>query len=634
MKKKITAFLMACVCCHCTLYADDSPQSTMLPSYTGDELVVTATRFPVREKESSRFVTVADSEKLKEVGATNAMDALGKIGGLGYKSLAPMGINRQGMNAAVYIRGIEDGELILINGMPVQQASSKGYDISSIPVEQIERIEVLKGAASTLYGADAMAGVINIVTKKAVDEKSGTASVEFGNEEWMNHGVSISLPGISAGVRYQHMGELDDVGRDLKNEHSMALGNTDKYMVNVNASPFDNVSVDYQYNWYETTFIDRYDSGEEESTDQESSFHFLNLRYETARFKAKAFGVYDNRYQTDYVNEEQDGETLQRLNYNYGAETDYRVEFSEAFELVAGADYVHRFADYENNYGEKHREDYGLFAELKAEPSPDLLLTLGVREQFIDNEDGTSDYDAFLPSAGVTWKVNEELNLFANTGKAFQAPTFTQLYYEGRIIVGNPDLEPDSGWTYEAGFKYDSGVASARLAGFYMTYDDKIEVDRSQGRPYGYFNAGSYSSKGVEWKLGLYPFLSSGSFLSDVSFSAAGYWAYPVAENTDGEEYQPGPKFQNTFGISYATQPVNLDLTCRILAGREDELENYAAFDMTGKVKAGSGYVTLAVENVFDTEIQTTGNLVEDASSRYVYYEPGRLARLGYTVSF
>jgi len=625
---------MACVFCQHSLYAEERDQSLILPSYTGDELVVTATRFPVKEKESSRFITVVGTENLKKTGATNVMEALSRIGGLGYKSLAPLGINKQGMNSAVYVRGLEDGELILINGMPVQQASSKGYDLSSIPVEQVERIEVLKGAASTLYGADAMAGVINIVTKKPKDETSGRASVDFGNHEWMNHGVSLSLPGITAGFRYQHMGELDDVGRQITKQYTNALGETDKYMVNVNASPFPNTYIDYQYNWYETSFIDRYDSGDEESTDQESSFHYLDIRYEADRYKVKAFGVYDDRYQTDYVNGEQDGDKIQRLNYNYGLETDYRFLLFEGFELIAGADYVHRFADYENNYGEKSRDDYGLFSELKAGLSQDLILTLGVREQFIDNEEGTTDYDVFLPSAGVTWKVNDDWNLFANTGKAFQAPTFTQLYYSGRIVVGNPDLESESGWTYEAGLKWDSEVASARFAGFWMTYDDKIEVDRSAGRPYHYFNAGAYSSKGVEWNLGLTLFGSYSNFLADVKFSAAGYWAYPVAEDTNGEEYQPGPKFQNTFGISYVTHPFSIDLLCRVLAGREDNLDNYAAFDMSSKMKAGPGYVTFAVENLFDTEIQTTGNLVVDASSRYVYYDPGRTVRIGYRMSF
>lgn len=634
MTKKTLAFLAACMVCASTApAASPSGADQLALGYVADELVVTGSRFSVKEKESSRFVTVADSEKLKKTGATNAIEALSRIGGLGYKSLAPLGINKLGMNSALYIRGMADGELILVNGMPVQQAASKGYDLSAISVDQIERIEVLKGAASTLYGADAMSGVINIVTKKPTDTTSATASVEFGNESWMNHGVSVNLPGVNIGFRYQHMGELDNVGRQFSSNYTNALDETDRYMFNLNVSPFANTYIDYQYAGYETGFIDRYDSGKVERTDQQSDFHFLNIRYETEVFTAKLFGMHDNRIQTDYVDDVFEAE-VERVNYNYGAETDYRFLFSHGFELTVGADYVHRYAEYSNIYGEKSRDDYGLFAELKKRFGDDLILTLGGREQFIDNEAESTDHNVFLPSAGITWKASDDLSLFANAGKAFQVPTFTQLYYDSKTIKGNPDLKPESGWSYETGVKWNCDCASARVSGFWMTYDDKIQIDRMHGKPYKYFNAGAYGSKGIEWELGLRPFYGEEGFPGRISLSAAGYWADPVSEDIYGEKYQPGPKFQNTFGIAYTSTPFGLDLKCRILAGRQDNLDNYTAFDLSGRVKAGPGNVTIAVENLFDTEIQTTGNLIESATSRYAYYDPGRLVRVGYAVSF
>lgn len=627
MTKKTVAFLAVCVACQNALYAGEPSERF----YTTDEVVVTGSHFSEKEKESARFITVADSEKLKKTGATNAIEALSRIGGLGYKSLAPLGVNKLGMNSSVYIRGMADGELILVNGMPVQQAASKGYDLSAISIDQIERIEVLKGAASTLYGADAMSGVINIVTKKPSGETSATASVEFGNESWMNHGVSVNLPGATIGFRYQHMGELDNVGRQFTNNYTNALDETDRYMFSLNLSPFADTYIDYQYSGYETGFIDRYDSGLVERTDQQSDFHFLNVRYESDVFKAKLYGVYDNRVQTEYVDGVFESE-VERLNYNYGAETDYRFLFSRGFELSVGADYVHRYAEYSNIYGEKSRDDYGVFAELKKRFGDDLILTFGGREQFIDNEAETTDYNVFLPSVGLMWKASDDLNLFANAGKAFQAPTFTQLYYDSKTIKGNPDLKPESGWSYETGFKWNCDCASARVSGFWMTYDDKIQIDRKK-KPYRYFNAGAYETKGIEWELGLRPFYGEAGILGRVSLSAAGYWADPVSEDIYGEKYQPGPKFQNTFGITYASIPFGLDLRCRILAGRQDNLDNYTAFDLSGRVKAGPGNVTVAVENLFDTEIQTSGNLVETASSRYVYYDPGRLLRVGYAVA-
>jgi len=105
-----------------------------------ETITVTAERFPVREKESPRFVTVISSDELRESGANNLVDALNRAGGFNYKAFAPLGISHGGMNSTLSIRGIKDGELILINGSPIQGAAGHAYDINTIPADQIERV--------------------------------------------------------------------------------------------------------------------------------------------------------------------------------------------------------------------------------------------------------------------------------------------------------------------------------------------------------------------------------------------------------------------------------------------------------------------------------------------------------------
>jgi iron complex outermembrane receptor protein len=87
-------------------------------------------------------------------------------------------------------------------------------------------------------------------------------------------------------------------------------------------------------------------------------------------------------------------------NYNYGVGGDYRFLFLST-ELVAGADYVYRGADYDNTYGSHHRNDYAGFLQIKKEFMERLIVTLGAREQFIDAESDGKDYDRFLPSLGL-----------------------------------------------------------------------------------------------------------------------------------------------------------------------------------------------------------------------------------------
>jgi outer membrane cobalamin receptor len=603
------------------------------PITTLDTVTVTAERFPVKEKESSRFVTVISSEELEESGANNLTDALQRSGGLAYKAMAPMGISHGGMNSTLTIRGIKDGELILINGSPIQGAAGHAYDLNTIPVDQIERVEILKGAASTLYGADAMSGVINIITKKVRNRRSVKAALEFGNESYHNHSLSATMPRLNLGFNYQHLGELEEISRSFSQNYQYNIDKTDKYSWNLNAMLTDNLYFDYIGSCYTTGFKKQYDDPDRayEGTDQDYFKNFANLRYESTSFRAKAFGTYDDMKRDEYTDPEAPED--KNKNYNYGLEGDYKFQLSD-WDFNLGADWTLRASDYNNQYGKHHRNDYALFGQLKKTVADRLIVTVGVREQFVDGASGASDYDKLLPSAGLTFLVTDALNFFANSGKAFRAPTFNNLYYDSSFLAGNPDLEPEEGWTHEVGLKYDSDALRLRLSGFYMTYEDKIEIDRSRGYPLTYFNAGDYDSKGVEWEIGVNPFVRQSNWSRDLCLYTNGYWADPTAEDTSGKEYQTGPRLQTTVGLNYLGEPLSVDLNCQILNARERDLESYNVFNMHSKYKLWKGYLTFGVDNIFDVEVQVSGDLADDASNQYVYYEVGRLVKVGYEITF
>jgi len=598
-----------------------------------DTITVTAERFPVSEKESHRFVTVVSAEELKETGANNLSDALKRIGGFSYTAFAPLGISHGGMNSTLPIRGIKDGELILINGSPIQGAAGHAYDLDAIPLDQIERVEILKGAASTLYGADAMSGVINIITRETRSETAFAGAVEFGNQSYHNHSLSVFLPGLNLGINYQHLGDQHEISRSFSKEYRYDLDATDRYSWNLNARLVDRLHLDYLGSYYTTGFQKHYDGDKNpfKGTDQGYYKNFANLRYETRTFRAKAFGTYDEMQRDEYTDPDEPED--ENKNYNFGMEADYRFDLSE-WEFNVGTDWIYRGADYNNQYGSRHRNDYALFFQVKKRFLDRLTATLGAREQFIDGAAGADDYDQFLPSFGLTYAVSETLNLFANTGKAFRAPTFNNQYYDSSFLKGNPDLGPEEGWTYEAGVKYDINALRLRFSAFYMAYTDKIEIDRSQGYPLTYFNAGDYESKGIEWEIDVNPFMALSGWARDLWFYTNGYWADPAAEDTAGKQYQTGPKFQTTVGLNYLGEPLILDLNCQILSARERELESYAVLNFYSKYRLWKGYLTFGVDNLFDEQVQVSGDLSEDAGNRYLYYELGRLVKVGYEIRF
>lgn len=608
------------------VWADDSANIM-------DVVTVTAERFPVKEKESPHFVTVISSEDLKDSGVDNLSDAVKRIGGFSYKAYAPLGVSHGGMNSTVSIRGLKDGELVLINGSPIQGAAGHAYDLNTIPVEQIERIEILKGAASTLYGADAMSGVINIITKKPLQKTALGGSSEFGNEQYQNHSFSASLPNVNIGFNYSHLGKLNEISRSFTKKYRYDMDSTDKYAWNVNTTLMENLHLDYLGSYYETGFEKHFDGEKKpmEGTKQEHSKNFLNLRYEAKNFKAKLFGNYDEMRRDEYTSP---GKPKDRnKNYNSGIEADYRFELSD-WQLTIGSDWIYRGADYNNQYGRHHRNDYAPFVHVKKTFWQRLTATAGVREQFIDGESGTDSYARILPSFGLSFKTTEAINLYANAGKAFRSPTFNNLYYESSFMVGNPDLKPEEGWTYETGIKYDDDLFRLRLAAFYMTYKDKIEVDRSKGYPLTYFNAGDYASKGIEWETGVSPFFNNKGWIKNILFYTSGYWADPTADDTEGKKYQIGPKLQTNIGISCLCEPLTLDMNCQILSARERDLDGYAVLNLHAKYKLWKGYLTFAIDNVFNKEIQVSGDLSEGASNRYLYYEIGQLIKIGYEIAF
>ena len=597
-----------------------------------DTVTITAERFPVKEKESSRFVSVYTAEDLKETGADNLVDALRRKGSFAYEAFGPLGISHGGMNSTLSIRGVADGELVLINGSPIQGAAGQGYDLSAIPIEQIERVEVLRGAASTLYGADAMSGVINIITKKNPSNTSTQAALEVGNYQYVNGNVGFQSPIVNAGFNYQHLEGITKISRSFSQKYDYDTDATNKYSLNLDITPFENFHIDYLGSYYKTGFKKIYDSGKPmEGTHQEDYDQFADIRYETKSLRVKAFGSYSRINRDEYTDpsEPEDKNT----NYNYGLEGDYLYEFLST-ELTLGGDYTHRAADYNNQYGKHHRNDYALFAQLKREFFDRLMLLVGAREQFINADAEGDNYNIFLPTFGGNFEATDNLNLFANVGKAFRAPTFNNLYYASSFLRGNSNLKPEKGWTYEAGVKLNIPFTQIRLAGFYMDYSDKIEIDRSKGYPLSYFNAGNYKSRGVEWQIDVYPFANQQSFLNDISFYTGGYWADPTAEDPKGLEYQTGPKFKTSLGASYFSENLVLQLIADILTSRESNLDSNATLDFSGKYKIWKGYITAAVSNIFNSETQVSGDLSSSASNNYVYYGMDRMFKIGYEIVF
>jgi vitamin B12 transporter len=168
MKKGI--FIAAAVIFSNQLQAQDRSDTT---AKTLNEVIITATKFPVKQSETGKVVDVISQEQLQKSYGKSLGEILNQQPGLNINGAD----NPPGTNQTVYLEGASAGNtLIMVDGVPLYDASgiTSEFDLNNFALNNIERIEILKGAQSTLYGSDAVAGVINIITKK-----SGTKPIKF-----------------------------------------------------------------------------------------------------------------------------------------------------------------------------------------------------------------------------------------------------------------------------------------------------------------------------------------------------------------------------------------------------------------------------------------------------------------------
>ncbi|MGE5398786.1 MAG: TonB-dependent receptor plug domain-containing protein, partial [Ignavibacteriales bacterium] len=456
------------------------------------DVIVTAQRIPVLTLESIRGLTTITREDLQNIPVQNIQDLLSYSPGVDVKKRGP-----EGAQADVSIRGGSfEQTLILINGVKVSDPQT-GHNNMNLPVnmEDIERIEILKGQASSIYGPNALSGAINIITRK--DKRNELLlNLSGGQNGFYKGGLSFSYP----------LGELANSISVSKYRTNGYRYNTDitATTMNYNSSmQFSSGSGNFSLGYTDKDFgangfySDRY-PGQRERLKTFFSALGLNIGLGKALFMPRFYWRNNkDNYLLDYLKPE--FYNNQHTTNSYGAElqTSMITSFgSISLGCEIGGDDIKS-----SNLGDHKRVKGGISAEVSFSPINRLKIVLGA---FIYNYDNYGW--KYWPGIDLGYSLAENVNIYCSVGKSFRIPTFTELHYSSPAQVGNPLLHPEQATTYETGVNYKTPAVTASASAFLRKASDLIDWIRSSSdKPWHAENIASINTHGFDFSVSCKP---------------------------------------------------------------------------------------------------------------------------------
>ena len=486
MKKKI--FIAAAVIISSTVHAQDSSKNL-------NEVIITANKFPNKTSLTGKVLTVITREQLEKSGGKDLSQVLTEQAGLFINGAN----SNPGKDKSVYLRGAKvDHTLITVDGVPMYDPSGIGsnFDIRLLSIDNIERIEILKGSQSTLYGSDAIAGVINIITRKGNIKRvgiSGMLSYGTYNTFHGNAAISGTIEKLDYNINYSYhktsgINEATDTitsphvtDKDGYDQNSVYAAVGFKPISTIRIQPFVRYTK-YKGNYDQGAFTDELDLTTSSTNLQagiKNEFHFgktqLTVIYNYNDIKR----VYidDSVKSINGYNKYSKGVYTAREHF---ADACFIYPFVKTAKLTAGADFRSSNSDQQYN-------SIGLYGPYKSELGKDSLkqnqfgvyaaIVVNTKKGFNIELGGRLNHHSaygnnFVFNFNPSYLLKEQLKFFVNISSAYKTPSLYQLFSE----YGNKKLQPETAITYEAGLQYftKNNKYSGRITYFNRQVKDAI----------------------------------------------------------------------------------------------------------------------------------------------------------------
>ena len=476
--------------------------------FTLDPMVITATRTEKRDVDVPASTTILSNQDLKNTGAQNLQVALGRVPGLIYKTFSPGGGAMGTMANEIAIRGVSNGTLVMLNGTPMNLRGK--YFLDAIPVENVERVEIVKGGAGVLYGSEAMGGVINIITKK---EFTNSVSVGYGNYGQQKYSASVGTDKVNVGYNLEKWGNVDTISRsDNKGLKHTDMTGSEKRNLYVDYKINDNWN--FLYNYFETNvrydtwFDDAYKEvpkggALQQNREYVTKQNLVQLLYQDDTLKANLYYNQNKLMANGFTNYNTSGKFQGKIydtdekNRTYGADVQKEWQLNSKGSLVLGGSYQNEFYD---NYSSKvtDRHIYAVYGQYDHKFDDKNELIVGARETWTTGGYRDQNYDNFSMSGQYVHKLDDDDSLYANVTQSFIMPTFSQMYGASDTAIANPDLKPQKGVSYEAGWKRVTDSHSWKAAVYHIDITDNISATWDTNKTEYQYTNEDFKNTGIE----------------------------------------------------------------------------------------------------------------------------------------
>ena len=658
-----------------------SAHADTLPEYVGDTIVVTPTRFPQALSGQTANTTVITRQEIANSPQTTLPGILAEQAGIGMRDLfgnnaAASTVDMRGFGAAA-----GQNTLILLDGRRLNDIDQSEVDWSALPLSAIERIEIVRGGSSVLYGAGAVAGVINIITRSPLGlPNQATGKVQAGSFSTQDYQVSGNYSGETGGIRLTADHYRSDGWRDNNENTQSSLTGDAHFRHELGELVFKFGGATQDLRLPGPRLVDPGIGVNQLVTDPQGTNTPLDWArrdgYQAGLSNRFEFGRNEVMLDLDYRNKQQ------QSYFDFGGFPDYRDadldmwSFSPrvrlpfetgdiAHNLILGLDfqwwdYALRTSNAQDTIGTPindvtaDQNSTGLYARDEMLLSPDTRLTLGGRYEWFDINahdqfdpaapgaffgsgalPGSQDETQYALELGINHRLNSQHALFARLARSFRFATVDEIYeYSPAFSREFQFLKPQTSQDAQVGWEGGSGANRLRAAAYYIKVEDEIHLDVYS------FGIGNTNLPPLE-RYGLE--LEAHGRVSAVDFSAAYTLAYAkFTEGTlngvplDGKDVPLVPQNKLSLGaLWHISEQTRLSADANYVSSQLMENDETNRFDQTIPAyttvdlklmhQIGDWQLAAAVNNLFDQDYYTYAVSSSFTAGRFNAYPlPGR----------